>query len=133
MSGPPPPAIAPVVPPPAKTTPPPAVAPVQSIEAARESASHVGGSFAQPELVFKVNPVYPAAALQRKAEGTVRFQATIAKDGSVKNVQLLSGDPLLNTAARRAVLQWKYRPATLNGTPTEVTQAIVVKFSLSNK
>jgi serine/threonine-protein kinase len=134
FSGPPPPAaIAPVAPPPAKSTPPPVVAPVQSLEAARESASHVGGLFAQPELVVKVNPIYPAAAVQRKAEGTVRFQATIAKDGSVKNIQLLSGDPLLNTAARRAVLQWKYRPATLNGTPTEVTQAIVVKFSLSNK
>ena len=134
ISGPPPPAaIAPVAPPPAKLTPTPAVAPVQSVEGARESASHIGGSFAQPELVFKVNPVYPPAAVQRKAEGTVRFQATIAKDGSVKNVQLLSGDPLLNTAARVAVLQWKYRPATLNGTPTEVTQAIVVKFSLSNK
>jgi protein TonB len=63
----------------------------------------------------------------------VRFQATIAKDGSLKNVQLLSGDPLLNVAARQAVLQWKYRPALLNGQAVEVTQGIIVKFNLSNQ
>jgi len=83
--------------------------------------------------VHTVQPIYPPAAVQRKAQGTVRFQATIAKDGSVKNVQLLSGDPLLNVAARQAVLQWKYRPAMLNGEPIEVTQAIVVNFNLNNR
>ena len=78
-----------------------------------------------------VQPTYPPNALQTKTQGTVRFQATIAKDGSVKNLQLLSGDPLLNLAAKQAVLQWKYQPAMLNGQPIEVTQAIVVKFNLN--
>ncbi len=141
MNTPPPPAPAPVVPPPtpaptpaaatvpAKSTPPA----VQSVEAARESANHVGGSFQPPVLIHQVSPIYPPAAFQRKATGTVRFQATVAKDGSLKNVQLLSGDPLLNVAARQAVLQWKYRPAMLNGDPIEVTQGIVVNFTLSNR
>jgi len=142
MNTPPPPA--PVVPPAPTPTPvPAAVVPakstapvtsaVQSVEAARAAASHVGGVFEQPTLVHTVQPIYPPAAVQRKAQGTVRFQATIAKDGSVKNIQLLSGDPLLNVAARQAVLQWKYRPAMLNGDPIEVTQAIVVNFNLSNR
>lgn len=131
ISAPPPPA--PIAPPPAKSSSPVATPAAQSVEAARESSSHVGGLFSQPQLVHKVSPIYPPAAVQRKAQGTVRFQATIAKDGSVKNIQLLSGDPLLNVAARQAVLQWKYRPASLNGVPTEVTQTIVVNFSLSNQ
>jgi outer membrane biosynthesis protein TonB len=62
----------------------------------------------------------------------VRFQALIGKDGVVKNLQLVSGDPLLNAAAKQAVLQWVYRPATLNGDPVEVTQAIVLKFNLTH-
>ena len=91
----------------------------------------MGGSFSQPLLIHSVPPAYPLAALQRKTQGVVRFQATIAKDGSVKNLQLLSGDPLLDVAAKAAVLQWKYRPALLNGEPVEVTQGIIVKFNLS--
>ena len=57
------------------------------------------------------------------------WEAT-TKDGSVKDLQLVSGDPLLNVSAQQAVLQWKYRPAMLNGAPVEVTQAIIVMFNL---
>jgi len=103
----------------------------QSIESAQASAVRVGGSFTQPVLVRSVPPVYPPAAVERKQQGVVRFQATIAKDGSVKDLQLVTGDPLLNVAARQAVMQWKYKPAVLNGKEIEVTQAIVVKFNLN--
>ncbi len=102
-----------------------------TVEAVQAAAVKVGGSFSQPVLVHTVPPTYPPAALHRKAQGAVRFEATIAKDGSVKNLQVVSGDPLLDVAAKEAVLQWKYRPALLNGEPVEVTQAIVVKFNLS--
>jgi protein TonB len=115
-------------PPPATSAPAPAP---QTAQAAQASALRVGGSFTEPALVHSVQPIYPPAAVQRKAQGVVHFQATITKDGSVKNLQLVSGDPLLNVAAKQAVLQWKYRPATLNGMPVEVTQAIVVKFNLN--
>ena len=118
----------PAVPP--QTAPASAPAP-QSVQAAQASALRVGGSFSEPALVHSVQPIYPPAAVQRKAQGVVHFQATITKDGSVKNLQLISGDPLLNVAAKQAVLQWKYRPATLNGEPIEVVQAIVVKFNLN--
>jgi TonB family protein len=120
--------------PPAPVAPnPPIEKPVlpQSMEAVQAAAIRVGGSFSQPVLVHSVPPIYPVAALQRKAQGVVRFAATITKDGAVKNLQVLSGDPLLDVAAKEAVLQWKYRPALLNGEAVEVTQAIVVKFNLS--
>ena len=103
----------------------------QSTEAAQAAAVRVGGSFSQPVLVHSVPPAYPPTALERKAQGVVRFEATITRDGSVANLQVVSGDPLLDVAAKNAVLQWKYQPALLNGEPVEVTQSIVVKFNLS--
>ncbi len=103
----------------------------QTVEAARAAAVRVGGSFSAPVLVHSVPPAYPKDAVQRGAQGVVRFEATIAKDGSVKSLQVISGDPVLDIAAREAVLKWKYQPALLNGEALEVTQAIVVKFNLS--
>jgi TonB family protein len=103
----------------------------QTVEAARAAAVRVGGSFSAPVLVQSVPPAYPKEAVQRGAQGVVRFEATIAKDGSVKNLQVVSGDPVLDIAAKEAVLKWKYQPALLNGEALEVTQAIVVKFNLS--
>ena len=81
------------------------------------------------DLAFEDDFPYLVMELQRRAQGTVRFQATIGTDGSLTNVRLLSGDPLLNVAAKQALLQWKYHPATLNGEPVEVTQTIVVRFN----
>jgi len=131
LAAPPPPAPAAAA---AATSPAPAVSSTASAPApAPDADGHVGGLFVQPVLLHSVQPVYPASAVQTKTQGTVRFQATIAKDGSVKNVQLLSGDPLLSFAAKQAVIKFKYRPATLNGEPLEVTQQIVLKFNLNNQ
>jgi protein TonB len=64
-------------------------------------------------------------------EGTVEFTATINKEGTIENLQLVRGHPLLVNAAREAILQWRYRPTLLNGEPVEVITDIVVKFTLS--
>jgi len=133
-----PPYVAPV----AKTVPiptpiavPPAAAktsaPSQPNEPAPVRTVRRGGSYNQPVLIRKVEPVYPAAAAEQKAQGAVSFQATITKDGAVTNLKLISGDPLLSQAAQQAISQWKFRPAVLNGEPVEVTQTIVVKFNLA--
>jgi TonB family protein len=129
LQAPPPPSPPPA--PPVAKTPSVAKAAPQTIESVQAAAVRVGGSFSQPVLIHSVPPVYPPTALQRKTQGVVRFAATISKDGSVKSLQVVSGDPLLDVAAKEAVLQWQYRPALLNGEPVEVTQAIVVKFNLS--
>jgi protein TonB len=64
-------------------------------------------------------------------QGTVKFTATISKDGNIENLQLVSGHPLLVNAAKEAVLQWKYKPTLLNGEPVEVITEIIVNFTLS--
>ena len=57
--------------------------------------------------------------------------ATIAKDGTIQNLQLLGGPPLLVQAAMQAVQQWQYKPTLLNGEPVEVITTIDVNFTLS--
>ena len=79
-------------------------------------------------LLKKVQPVYPAQALQMRVEGTVVLQATIGKDGNIRNVKTVSGSPILVRAASDAVRQWKYRPYTLNGQPVEIDTQISITF-----
>jgi TonB family protein len=82
-------------------------------------------------LVLKrVQPRYPAQAMQARIEGAVVLQATIRKDGSVSNLKTLSGDGILARAATEAVQQWKYKPYYLNGEPVEIQTTITVNFRL---
>src|SRR5260370_6771432 len=83
-------------------------------------------------LIHKVVPTYPPLARQARISGTVRLQGVIAKDGRIRDLQLLSGHPLLAPAALDAVRQWVYRPTLLNGDPVEVTAPIDVIFTLGN-
>jgi len=92
----------------------------------------VGGQVQTAKLVNKVTPVYPPLAKQARIQGTVRLQAVIAKDGSVVELQVLSGHPLLVQAALDAVRQWRYHPTLLNGEPVEVVTTVDVIFTLSS-
>jgi TonB family protein len=75
-----------------------------------------------------VDPVYPEAARVRGLEGTVRLRLAVARNGSVEDVQALSGDPVLADAAVVAVRQWRYRPTVLNGKPVPVLTVLTVVF-----
>ncbi len=82
-------------------------------------------------LIRKVNPAYPPLARQARIQGTVILQAQISKDGSIENLQLISGHPMLAPAAIEAVKQWKYKPYLLNGEPVEVDTQVQVNFTLA--
>jgi protein TonB len=82
-------------------------------------------------LVRKVPPSYPPLARQARIQGTVILQATISKEGSIENLQLISGHPMLAPAAIEAVKQWKYKPYLLNGEPVEVETQVQVNFTLA--
>ena len=114
-------AIAP--PPPPPPPPPKPKAPTAPIR--------VGGNVQQANLIKQPKPVYPPLAKAARVQGTVKFQATISKDGTIQNLQLLSGPPLLVQAAMQAVQQWQYKPTLLNGEPVEVITTIDVNFTLS--
>jgi len=91
----------------------------------------VSSGVSQGLLVRRVQPNYPPLARQARIQGTVILQAEISKDGSIQNLQLISGHPMLAPAAIEAVKQWKYRPYLLNGEPVEVETQIQVNFTLN--
>jgi len=82
-------------------------------------------------LVHRVQPEYPALARQVRIQGLVVLRAIISRDGTIENLQALSGHPLLVPAALNAVRQWRYRPYVLNGEPVEVETEVKVNFILS--
>jgi len=83
-------------------------------------------------LVKRVQPRYPAQAMQMRIQGSVEMQATISKTGDITNLKVVSGDGLLSRAAQEAVKQWKYKPYYLNGDPVEIQTQILVNFKLPN-
>jgi TonB family protein len=93
----------------------------------RVSAGVVAGN-----LVSKVDPVYPDIAKKAHVQGAVVLQAVIAKDGTVKELRLISGPPMLVVSAIQAVQQWKYKPYLLNGEPTEVETTINVNYTFAD-
>jgi TonB family protein len=90
----------------------------------------VGGNVQAANLIEKHVPVYPVEAKQQRIQGIVHLIALIGSDGRVKDVQLLSGHPLLVTSAIDSVKQWVYRPTLLNGDPVEVITQIDVNYTL---
>ena len=82
-------------------------------------------------LVHKVQPSYPPLARQARVQGTVVLKAVIGKDGSVQDLHVVSGHPMLIQAAMDAVKQWRYKPYFLNGEPVLVQTTINVNFALT--
>ena len=93
----------------------------------------ISGGVSQGLLVHEVKPRYPPLALSTRVQGAVVLQAVIARDGTISNLRLYSGHPLLARAALDAVSQWRYRPYLLNGEPVEVETQITVTFTLSGR
>ena len=81
-------------------------------------------------LIYRVEPIYPRAALHAGVEGTVKIHATVGQDGSVKNLRVVSGPDLLTSAAIEAARYWRYIPALRNGEPIETDADISVEFHL---
>ena len=115
------PTAAPPPPPPVKEAPKPVV----------PQRIRVGGNVQAARLVRQPKPVYPPLARQARIQGTVRFNAIIGRDGTIQNLQLVNGHPLLVPSAQDAVKQWVYQPTLLNGEPVEVITIIDVNFTLS--
>jgi protein TonB len=85
----------------------------------------------QGMVVHRVQPTYPPLARTARVQGAVVLAAIIGKDGTVQNLHVLNGHPLLTQAALDAVKQWRYKPYILNGEPVEVDTQITVNFTLS--
>lgn len=104
--------------------PQPHVEPLQKI---RISSSVIDGL-----LVDKKLPNYPQIAVETHTQGTVVLAAVISTQGTIENLRVVGGPPMLRQSALDAVRQWHYRPYMLNGEPVEVETTINVVFTLNN-
>jgi protein TonB len=82
-------------------------------------------------LIDKIVPIYPAIAKAAGVQGTIVLQATISKNGTIENLRVVSGNPMLQQAALDAVKNWRYRPYMLNGETIEVETTVNVVFTLA--
>jgi TonB family protein len=94
----------------------------------------VGGNIRVPLKLTDVHPVYPESMRAEGREANVELDATIARDGSVSAVHVVSAQihPDFAMAAIDAVRQWRFSPTLLNGQPIEVVMTVTVRFSLSD-
>jgi TonB family protein len=93
----------------------------------------IGGRVEAAKLINRVQPIYPALARQTGIQGAVKLHAILGKDGSVQQLQVISGHPLLVQASLDAVRQWIYQPTLLEGKPVEVDTEIDVLFQLQQQ
>ncbi len=107
--------------------PPPVVHPP-----AKNQLYRVGGDVIAARAIYQPRPEYPALARMAHVQGTVVLQAIIGQDGTIRNLKVLSGHPLLNQAALDAVKTWRYQPTLLNSEPVEVLTEIDVTFTLGD-
>lgn len=87
--------------------------------------------WAEGNLIFRVQPVYPPLARQARIQGPVQLRAIISKTGTIEHLTVESGHPMLSGAAIDAVRQWRYRPYLLNDGPVAIETEITVNFVLS--
>ena len=106
----------------------PALAAPPAASSAADSKPKSGGQIQQAVLIYRKDADYPKMAKQTGAKGVVKLMATIATDGSIKKVTVVSGHPLLTGAAVDAVKQWRYRPTLLNGQAVEAETQVLINF-----
>lgn len=107
----------------------PAVMPTPPVPSHPPRISH----WAEGNVIYRVQPVYPPIAKQVRVQGLVVLRAIISKAGTIEHLTAVSGPPMLIKAAVDAVQQWRYRPYLLNDEPIEIETEITVNFVLSGQ
>jgi protein TonB len=81
-------------------------------------------------VASKTAPEYPMVARQLKLEGTVEIEAMISEQGTVEEVKVVSGNPVLTKAASEAVKKWKFTPVLVGGKPVKAVAPLTINFKL---
>ncbi|MGB2623755.1 MAG: TonB family protein [Candidatus Acidiferrum sp.] len=98
--------------------------------AAPEVPLPIGGDVKPAKLLRQVAPIYPALASNQHVTGNVVIDALIDANGRVTSMKVLSGPILLQQAAKDALRQWKYQPATLDGKPVAMHVTVTLQFGM---
>jgi periplasmic protein TonB len=94
------------------------------------SRPHISSGVSAGMLLTPIRPVYPTIAKAAGVQGTVVVSAVISRTGAIESLHVLSGPPMLQSAALEAIRAARYQPYLLNGEPTEVETTITVNFRM---
>jgi protein TonB len=94
-----------------------------------QEAVRVPEADAKRAAVEKVAPVYPPVARQMKLSGAVQVEAAVSDDGSVAEVKVMSGNPVLAQAVVQAVKKWRFRPFEAGGKPARAVATLSFDFA----
>lgn len=94
--------------------------------------SSSGGIATNVVPTTRIEPVYPPRALRAGIEGMVTVEFTITKEGSVTDIEVITGEPpgVFDRAVIQAVSRWKFAPEIVNGQPVEKRARQDIKFTL---
>jgi periplasmic protein TonB len=96
------------------------------------AAERVHISPSTTEIVSQpVKPGYPLLARQMKVQGSVILLALIGRDGLIQDLRVVSGPPILASAAQEAVKQWHFKPHFQGADAVETQAKITVNFTIS--
>jgi len=98
--------------------------------AAPEVPLPIGGDVKTARLISQVAPVYPVMAKNQHVSGNVVIDALIDVNGRVTTMKIISGPSLLHQAAKDALRQWKYQPASLDGKPVAMHLTVTLQFRM---
>jgi len=94
-------------------------------------SSQLVGNLQIGELISSYSPAYPIGAAREGIEGTVRLDVIVARGGTVRSVQIMSGPPMLASSAANAVRDWRYGETFLSGQAIETEQYVTIVFRLA--
>lgn len=103
----------------------------QSVSAAPRPVK-VSDRDASALIIDKEPPTFPEAAIKSGIQGSVVLKLVVAQTGEVKDVSIISGNPILAQAASDAVKKWKYKPYTVDGAPVEMETEVSINFHLKS-
>ncbi len=106
------------------------LAPAGTASTAPDRAVYLPPAVATADLTHRVEPEYPADALQQQIQGAVVLQVDIGANGAVDDARVVSGPAQLGPASVAAVKQWRFKPHRVNGQPVGVETTITLNFRL---
>lgn len=106
-----------------------AAAPTKPGEPDDQGVYRVGGAITPPRRSDQ--PKYPADAQAAGVQGVVVAEIVINEDGLVSDARIVRSIPLLDEAALKAVMNWRYDPTLVNGKPVPIRSTVTVNFTTS--
>jgi TonB family protein len=94
------------------------------------TAAEVTSAAAERSAIPEAPEAYPVLSQHSRVEGSVVLQALISTDGHIADLRVVRGPAVLGSAAREAVMGWKFKPYTHNGSPVETYATITVNFTI---